>query len=584
MASHPFPAFRERQVVSSTATIWVRKYYRTPSAIGNKIAQSSFFEGHLGEEFPRGTVVPSPMRHLVNALDRPPTQTSATQSTSQTAETSVSQTEQEEVPIGIVEIPIGVCGSRRVASDLECPGRKEVFAEETSTVIVFPYGAVIRLSAVVAPGQMVMVANRKSAQVIPCRVVKAKNYPNVKGYAEIEFFRSTSSFWGAYIPQGTLKRMAGTLPTSPEKATEDFWNSSAGNQTDLLLANLAPANSFLPASVRNKVESIQTRAIPKPFPEKLAPRVVKTASVNELRYETAKLNVYELKPISAPVLGNASKVAAISTHEQSRGESAGGTSAIRSESKSLIEQVSGRRRMILSCAAAVIFLVAGVIGISLLRHDTGQTATTAEINSTGGASAARSTANMAESEQRGSDSNSAVPAVPFNANTADFPGARTREYADNVRGFQPPLRSSLERKIPNRKPLAAPLVPHRSLAAMDREAPPNLKGAYANNGASASAIASLLPSGGRMKEAQLILKSAPNYPATAKQVRVEGDVTVEAVIDITGKLSNMKVVSGQPLLQQAALDSLRTWKYEPAYLNDKPVPVQTSITVKFRLR
>ena len=60
--------------------------------------------------------------------------------------------------------------------------------------------------------------------------------------------------------------------------------------------------------------------------------------------------------------------------------------------------------------------------------------------------------------------------------------------------------------------------------------------------------------------------------------------TVEAVIDITGKLTNMKVVSGQPLLQQAALDSLRTWKYEPAYLNDKPVPVQTSITVKFRLR
>jgi protein TonB len=43
------------------------------------------------------------------------------------------------------------------------------------------------------------------------------------------------------------------------------------------------------------------------------------------------------------------------------------------------------------------------------------------------------------------------------------------------------------------------------------------------------------------------------------------------------------VVSGSPMLQQAALDSLRTWKYEPALLNDKPVPVQTSITVKFRL-
>jgi TonB family protein len=240
--------------------------------------------------------------------------------------------------------------------------------------------------------------------------------------------------------------------------------------------------------------------------------------------------------------------------------------------------------MILACAAAVIVLVTSAIGVSLFRHRAGETSATAEINSIGEASAALPTTNMMESEQRGNDSDLAVPAVPFNANTADLPGARTREYADNVRGFQPPLRSSLERKISNRKPLAAPLVPHRSLAAMDRDAPPNLTGAYANTGASAGAVASLLPAGGRMKEAHLLLKSAPNYPVAAKQVRVDGDVTVEAVIDITGKLTNMKVVSGQPLLQQAALDSLRTWKYEPAYLNDKPVPVQTSITVKFRLR
>jgi protein TonB len=46
----------------------------------------------------------------------------------------------------------------------------------------------------------------------------------------------------------------------------------------------------------------------------------------------------------------------------------------------------------------------------------------------------------------------------------------------------------------------------------------------------------------------------------------------------------MTVVSGAPLLQQAALDSLRTWKYQPGYLNEKPVPTKTSITVNFRLR
>ena len=70
----------------------------------------------------------------------------------------------------------------------------------------------------------------------------------------------------------------------------------------------------------------------------------------------------------------------------------------------------------------------------------------------------------------------------------------------------------------------------------------------------------------------------------ARQAHVEGQVTVEAVIDTTGKLTNITVVSGAPLLQQAALDSLRTWKYQPGFLNDKPVPTKTSITVTFHLR
>ena len=70
----------------------------------------------------------------------------------------------------------------------------------------------------------------------------------------------------------------------------------------------------------------------------------------------------------------------------------------------------------------------------------------------------------------------------------------------------------------------------------------------------------------------------------ARQAQVEGQVVIDAVIDTTGKLTNMTVVSGPALLQQAALDSLRTWKYRPGYLNEKPVPTKTSITVNFRLR
>jgi protein TonB len=86
-----------------------------------------------------------------------------------------------------------------------------------------------------------------------------------------------------------------------------------------------------------------------------------------------------------------------------------------------------------------------------------------------------------------------------------------------------------------------------------------------------------------MKEPKLVSRSVPIYPTIAKETGVEGQVTIDAVIDSTGRLTSMKVVSGALLLQQAALDSLRNWKYEPGYLDDRPVPVSTSITVKFRL-
>jgi protein TonB len=87
-----------------------------------------------------------------------------------------------------------------------------------------------------------------------------------------------------------------------------------------------------------------------------------------------------------------------------------------------------------------------------------------------------------------------------------------------------------------------------------------------------------------MREPRLVSRTVPSYPAAARQIGIEGEVTIDAVIDTYGKLTNLKVVSGAPLLQQAALDSLRNWKYEPGYLDDKPVAVKTSIIVKFRLR
>jgi protein TonB len=64
---------------------------------------------------------------------------------------------------------------------------------------------------------------------------------------------------------------------------------------------------------------------------------------------------------------------------------------------------------------------------------------------------------------------------------------------------------------------------------------------------------------------------------------MQGSVVIDAVIDEHGDVIEMKVLSGPPLLIQAALDAVRRWKYQPTFLNEEPVPVQLNVTVTFRL-
>jgi protein TonB len=70
----------------------------------------------------------------------------------------------------------------------------------------------------------------------------------------------------------------------------------------------------------------------------------------------------------------------------------------------------------------------------------------------------------------------------------------------------------------------------------------------------------------------------------AMENHIEGDVRIEAQIDAKGRATHMKVVSGPPLLYQAAMDALRQWKYEPSRLDGNPVDSQTIVTIQFRLK
>jgi protein TonB len=87
-----------------------------------------------------------------------------------------------------------------------------------------------------------------------------------------------------------------------------------------------------------------------------------------------------------------------------------------------------------------------------------------------------------------------------------------------------------------------------------------------------------------VQSAKLVNQVAPQYPPLARQARIQGTVRLEAVINKEGRIEELKVVSGHPMLVQAALAAVQQWEYQPTMLNGAPVEVITTIDVNFTMR
>jgi TonB family protein len=78
-------------------------------------------------------------------------------------------------------------------------------------------------------------------------------------------------------------------------------------------------------------------------------------------------------------------------------------------------------------------------------------------------------------------------------------------------------------------------------------------------------------------------KVAPVYPPEAKQAHVQGTVTLKVQVGRTGDVTEVKLISGLPMLAPAAIEAVKQWKYKPYLLNGEAVNVETTVTVNFKL-
>ena len=92
------------------------------------------------------------------------------------------------------------------------------------------------------------------------------------------------------------------------------------------------------------------------------------------------------------------------------------------------------------------------------------------------------------------------------------------------------------------------------------------------------------PVGGDVRPPERLVFKAPAYPPLAQAARIEGTVILEAVIDARGVVQDVTVLRSVPMLDRAAIDAVKQWRYTPTRLNGVAIPVRMSITVTFSMR
>jgi protein TonB len=84
-------------------------------------------------------------------------------------------------------------------------------------------------------------------------------------------------------------------------------------------------------------------------------------------------------------------------------------------------------------------------------------------------------------------------------------------------------------------------------------------------------------------ETRLLRRTEPQYPPDALAAHRAGNVVLEVQVAEDGSVSNIRTLSGDPLLAAAATDAVRNWRYQPYRQHDHPSQFQTDVTLNFTL-
>ena len=500
------------------------------------------------------------------------------------------------------EVRIRVTGAR--AGD-DSPER-ELFSESTTTVLVFEKGGVIHLTAAVSPGQLLFLANEESKREVVAQVIRKRVFRPTECYVELEFTEPAPGFWGmefsaatALLPKDEKLIAAAEMVASAETTADELEEAAPPPSADEVLALKREVEAL-----RGQLKALQTQAEPDQPPVAQTPPPV--AAIPDTPPKPAEAHAV-LQDIAGPVteptpsFGQSSKA----LHKSLPIDSEPQPAWVKTPAKQAAQRLPMDFRVAMPIRKGgqrargqftpgfrtgmlrVTFLaatLAALIGVTWYKHwlPWMHVAVPKKISVSSWAGAV--TTPVPE------------PAVQPGKPASVQPGASVGKSGTGSSASSARSPNVAPAGAANEHVATAPSIPYEVSPSVPYEVKPQPK--VEKEAKQPVSIAKRAPD-----RAALPAKPAELVPAAITQqglvppklIKSEkavaslddlrdfetGSVIIDAVVDASGVVTAMNVVSGPPSLRKPALDALKDYRYIPATMNGKPVPAHVNVKIQF---
>ncbi len=478
------------------------------------------------------------------------------------------------------EIRVKVTGARAGNASEE----RDLFGENTTTVLVFEKGAVIRLAAAVTPGQLLFLTNEESKREVVAQVIRKRTYRPTECYVELEFTEAASGFWGtefsaatALLPKDAEEEVAAELIASAE-TTEDELDEAAPPPN---LAEVEALKKEVEA-LRSRLDQRETQAEParssvatptppasaalssatSPHPQPVEPsRPVEYAQAislgsqalpHDAEIEPTWVPPPERKPAPKPTLVFRKSLPPSKRSFRARGEFTPGFRA-------------GMLRLaILSSILAALLGTAWYKGWLPGIHQPKKISVSSWA---GGVTTPVSTA----THTPGTNAPTQINGTRMNG-TAPGAGLSSETPVKATRGSEKGINSS------------APIVVVEKPVARERNIPPaSIAKTTPAHSLPTNPANSVQALGANSIDVPPKLIKSERATASIDDLRdfETGSVVIDAIIDTGGNVTAIKVLSGPPSLRWPALQALKNYKYQAAMLNGRAVAAHVTVKIQF---